>query len=126
MIKTHFHALGIAACAFLLTLPVTAAEKQPAKTPAKATASVKAARSAWPAETLSATIMNVDPAQRLLIVKGPDGTPFDMVVTASTRIESGSHRLKLDDLQTDANKTVSVRFVPERAGDVARSIHLAG
>ena len=95
------------ACAFLLTLPATAAEKQPAKTPAKATASVKAYRSAWPPETFSATIMNVDPAQRLLIVKGPDGTPFDLVITARTRIESGSHMLKLNDLQAHSNKTVS-------------------
>ncbi|HEY9140199.1 MAG TPA: hypothetical protein VIN93_04870 [Bryobacteraceae bacterium] len=70
--------------------------------------------------------MNVDAAQRLLIVKGPDGTPFDMVITARTRIESGSHMLKLNDLQADSNKTVSVRFVPERAGDVAQSIRLAG
>lgn len=70
--------------------------------------------------------MNVDPAQRLLIVKGPDGTPFDLVITARTRIESGSHMLKLNDLQAHSNKTVSVRFVPERAGDVAQSIRLAG
>jgi len=130
MKKMSMQALAIAACSFLFACPMLAATRAPAKTTAKTAAkaanSAMAPRGVWPAETMSATIVNIDPARRLLIVKGPNGTPFDMVVTASTRIESGSHRLHLGDLQSDANKPVTVRFVPERSGDIARSLRLAG
>ena len=68
----------------------------------------------------------VDPAQNLLVVKGPDGVPFDMVVRHSTRIESGGQRLMLNQLSTDQGRNVSVRFIPERSGDVARTIRIGG
>jgi hypothetical protein len=47
-----------------------------------------------------------------------------MVVTPNTRIKSGDQSLSLQDLQNDTNRSVSVHFVPERRGDVARSIQL--
>ena len=114
-----FGVLGVAACSLLVAVPLLAAN------PAKSNSSEKAMQ-AWPAETLAGTIMTVDPSQNLVIVKGPDGVPFDMVVSRATRIESGSQHLTLDQLKADTNRNVSVRFVPERSGDVARSIQVTG
>ena len=87
--------------------------------------SAKTVRQAWPAETLTGQIVAVDPAMDLVIVKA-DGVPFDLDVRASTRIESGNQKLTLKDLSSDLKKNVSVHFVPERSGDVARSIQLMG
>lgn len=117
-------ALSAASCAFLLAVPVMAANK-----PAVATHKTSAkhtARSTWPAESLSGRIVMVNPTLNLAVVKGPDGTPFDIIVTPSTRIASGGQTLKLSDLSSDTNKNVSVKFVPERKGNVARSIQLNG
>ncbi|HTQ53262.1 MAG TPA: hypothetical protein VMI94_02315 [Bryobacteraceae bacterium] len=100
-------------CAFLLAVPVFAAGTTGAST-----------KTAWPAETLSGKIMMVKPAQDLAVVKGPDGVPFDMIVTHRTRIEAGNQKLTLADLQADTSRNVSVRFVPQRRGDVARSIQV--
>lgn len=113
------YVLGAAACTLMLALPLSAADQPQSKVAAKAVR-------AWPAEVLSGTIMMVDPSQNLLIVKGPDGVPFDMVVSRRTRIESGNQKLTLDQLQSDKDKTVSVRFIPERSGDVANSIQITG
>ena len=103
--------LGLAACAVLLT--------------AAPVASAKTVRQAWPAETLTGQIVAVDPSKDLVIVKS-DGVPFDMDVRASTRIQSGNQRLTLKDLSSDLKRNVSVHYVPERSGDIARSIQLMG
>lgn len=100
----------------LLALPLAAATKS---------ATAKAQQQAWPAESLTGTIESVDPAQHLVIVES-DGVPFDMVVGPSTRIQSGDQSVTLGDLGQDVNKSVSVRFVPEARGDVARAIQLQG
>ncbi|HTS25745.1 MAG TPA: hypothetical protein VMH81_07715 [Bryobacteraceae bacterium] len=124
--RRAFQLLGVAACALFLAIPMTAATKAPAKNPEKATQPAQSMQTAWPPETLSGKIVSVDPAQRLVIVQTADGVPFDMVINRSTRIESGSQKLTLDQLKSDTNRNVSVRFIPERSGDVARSIQLAG
>ena len=116
--------LSAASFVFLLAVPMIAANKPAAqshKTPAKETI-----KTAWAPETLSGKIMMVDPAQHLAVVQGADGVPFDMIVTHSTQITSGDQTLKLPDLSADLNKSVSVKFVPERKGDVARSIQVNG
>jgi hypothetical protein len=69
---------------------------------------------AWPSETLSGKITVVDPVQKVVVVQTPDGVPYDIDITANT------------DLARDINKQVSVEFVPERRGDVARSIRIGG
>ena len=79
-----------------------------------------------PPETLTGKIVMVDPASRLVIVKDSQGTTFDMVVTKTTQLRSADRPLRLKDLAADTNKTVSVRFVPERSGDIARSIKISG
>ncbi len=94
--------------------------------PALAAQKAKTARSAWPPETLSGKIVSVDPTQKLVVVKDEAGVPFDMRVTALTRILANGQKLKLDGLKVDAGKPVSVRYIPEGRGDMAQSIQLAG
>ncbi len=125
--------LAGAACALLLVIPVAGASKTPAKTTAAKTmpakkAAVKSAsvRSMWPPETLTGKIAMVDANQNLVVVKGPDGVPFDMVVSRRTRIKSGTQAVNLKNLSQYRNKSASIQFVPERRGDVARSIRVTG
>lgn len=106
-----------------------AAENKPAPAAHKAEAHKTAAKVTtrrWRPETLSGKIAMVDPSNKLLIVRGAEGVPFDMIVTLSTRIESGGHLLKLSDLAAKTNQSTSVHFVPERRGDVAQSIQVTG
>ena len=79
----------------------------------------------WPAETLSGKITMVDPAQRLVVVQDSSGVPFDMVVARSTHIKSANGMLNLNDLNSDLNRNVSIKFVPETRGDVAETINLS-
>ncbi|HEV2448109.1 MAG TPA: hypothetical protein VGS58_19395 [Candidatus Sulfopaludibacter sp.] len=118
--------LEAVAFAALLTLPAAAATKAAAREHKAPARTAKAARHAWPAEDITGTIASVDPARHLVIVKTSDGVPFDMTVGRSTRIEAGTQTVKLDDLNSDVNKSVSVKFVPERRGDVARTIQITG
>lgn len=118
--------LAGAACALLLALPAAAADK-PTAASGKTTAHKAAAmRSAWPAETLSGKIVMVDPSQKLIVVKAADGVTFDMVATGATHIEAGSRAITLENLRQYQNKPVSIKFVPERRGDVAESIRISG
>jgi len=114
--KTKLSFLAGMASSLLLAIPLAAANG-----PANS-----ATRNAWPAETLSGKITMVDPAQNLVVVQTPDGVPFDMVLTPRTLIDSGNQRVTMKDLSGDINQNVSVRFVPERRGDVARSIEIGG
>jgi len=123
MRRAFFELLGLAACTVLLVFPVSAANMPSAKPAETAAKTAPAPRSVWPPETVTGKIVSVDPAQNLLIVQA-DGVPFDMVVRPSTRIESGNEKLTLEQLESDANKTVAVHFVPERSGDIARTIDL--
>jgi hypothetical protein len=125
MRKMMWNVLGVLTCTCLIAATATASEKPTATGHRTNAMEIRATRGTWPPETLAGKIMMVDPAKNLVIVKGPDGVPFDMVVTPSTRITSGDHdRLALKDLKLDNLKSVSVRFIPERAGDVARSIQV--
>ena len=83
-------------------------------------------RGNWPSEVLSGKITNVDPDRKLVVVQTPDGVPFDMYVTGKTLIKSGDQTIALKDLTRDRNQGVSVKFIPERRGDVAESIRLNG
>ena len=61
-----------------------------------------------------------------MVVKDSSGVPFDMMVNHGTRIKAGNREVRLGDLSSDVNKKASVRFVPERKGDVAESIQTNG
>ena len=126
-LKSPIATLG--GCALALVLPLAAANGPAVKSPSPAASKASTAatvRSAWPPETLSGRIAMVDPAKKLVVVKARDGVLFDMVVTARTVIKSGDHSIALRELSQDLNKNASIRFVPERRGDVARSIHIIG
>lgn len=117
--------LAIAACAFMLAIPLTAAGGSAEKTNKKIAANASR-RTAWKSETLSGKITTVAPDQHLLVFETPEGVPFDMVVTDATRIKAGDQHIRLEDLQQDLNRNVSVTFTPERRGDVATSIKTNG
>lgn len=102
--------LALSACALMSAIPLTAASM----------------RGNWPPEFLSGKIANVDPARNLVVVQTPEGIPFDMYVTTKTLIQSGDRSIALKDLTQDMNQPVSVKFIPERRGDVAQSIRLNG
>ncbi|MGO9257206.1 MAG: hypothetical protein ACLQU1_13010 [Bryobacteraceae bacterium] len=127
--KVDLSFLAGTACALLLAVPLTAANGPAAKTNNNTNKNMTAAtaiRSAWPPETLSGKISMVDPDRKMVVVETPDGIPFDMVLTARTRIKSGDRAITLKELTGDMNKAVSVKFTPERRGDVARSIEIGG
>jgi len=83
-------------------------------------------RTTWPAESLEGQIAMVDARRNLVVVKSPDGVPFDMLVNGKTRIRSGDQMLSINDLHKHQNRSVSLQFVPERRGDVAQSIRVSG
>jgi hypothetical protein len=151
MKKARWSMVALAACALCWAVPASStakttanktnsktamkvskkiATKAPAKAAAKTTAKTakktSAVRSSWPPETLSAKIVNVDTAKDLVVLQTPDRVDYDMLVTPKTHIESGGGTIALSKLSQDKNKNISVSFVPERRGDVARSIQLGG
>ncbi len=107
-------ALGGAACTLALALPLCAAGH------------VKTAQKAWAPETLTGHIMMVKPAENLLVVTGPQGVPFDLTVTPSTKIVVNGHRENLGQLHADMNHSVTVRYRPETRGDIAHDINVQG
>jgi hypothetical protein len=115
----------VAAAALLAAIPLAAASGPAGKTNNNVTKTT-AVRTAWSPETLTGRITMVDPGRNVVVIVGQDGVPFDMVVTPKTRIQSGGHALTLQDLAGDTNMGVSVKFTPERRGDVATSIHIGG
>ena len=116
---------GVACAALLLALPAVAANSSVTKSTKTAERSSEA-HNVWPPETLSGKITMVDPSQNLVVVTTADGIPFDIVITPRTRIQSGSQSVSLNNLAKYDNDSVSMRFVPERRGDVAQSIHING
>lgn len=123
--KVQLSMLTTLACGLWLAIPLTAATPA-AKTNKNKKTAAMAVRSVWAPETLGGKIAIVDPDRNLVVVEMPDGVPFDMVVTAKTKIDLGDRRVGLRALTGDTNKTVSVKFVPERRGDVAQSIRIGG
>jgi len=145
MKKAGWMLAAVAACALCAAAPLAAAgtttaksqakktavkesatKAATAKTAAKKTATASKKRSAWPPETLSAKIVSVDAARDVLVIQTPDQVDYDMTVNAKTRIESGGSKIALTNLAQDKNRNISVNFVPERRGDVARSIQVGG
>lgn len=110
--------------ALIFTLP--AANSAWAKETAQAaiTTHKPALHNQWAPENLSGKIAAVDVGKSIVVVHDPSGTPFDFVVTPSTKIKSGTERLKLSDLASKTNDKVSVRYIPERSGDIARLVEI--
>lgn len=115
--------LSGALCALAPAVAAAAASKS-AAAPAHSTAKAEPARWASAPETISGRIMMVEPDQKIVVVTGAGGVTFDMVVTRKTRIRSGNETLNFNDLKQFENKNVSVKFLPERRGDIAESIRI--
>jgi hypothetical protein len=103
--------------------------KRPAKTQ-KARAHEKAPAGAelgfGKAESLSGALTMVDSAGKLVVVMSANGVPFDFQVTPKTRIVVGGKATTLADLEGQIHKDVLVDFTPERTGNVAQQIKVAG
>jgi hypothetical protein len=119
--RSRFSILAMVACGALAAAPLFGADASSATSKKSA-----AVRSAWSAESLSGTITMGDAARKTVVVQTPGGVPFDMVITRNTRIKSGDRAITLQDLPKDVNRGVSVKFVPERRGDIATTIQLNG
>lgn len=77
-------------------------------------------------ESLSGKIEMVVPDQNLLVVSGPNGVPYDLIVTRKTVIVIGDKRGNLESLAGAVGKAVSVGFVPQRDGNYATRIEVTG
>lgn len=125
--KLIWRTAKVAACAALFLVGAFAAQQPKAKPlPAKATAVKTASQAAWPSETLSGKITMVNSNSRILVMTNSEGVPFDMHVTKATSIRSGNRPVTLNALAKDMQKNVTVRFTPERSGDMAKTIQLQG
>lgn len=91
-------------------------------TPSKSSAEHNATVTRWAAQELKGTISMVDPQQDLVVVKDATGTPFDLRIGRSTRIDSGTQVVQLS--QLSKNESVSIRYIPEATGDFARTIQV--
>jgi hypothetical protein len=109
--------LSIALCA-----PALWAATKTTSAPANASAGHQATEQRWAAQDLSGTISMVDPKMNLVVVRDSSGVPFDIKVMRSTRIDAGAKREELSQLAP--NQSVSVHFVPEANGDIARTIQV--
>lgn len=76
----------------------------------------------WPAENLKGTVSMVDPNMDLIVVRDSSGVPFDFKIAQTTRIDAGQQREHLSQLAPQ--QSVTVRFVPESKGDIARTIEV--
>ena len=114
-------AIGISV---ILCVPALFAATKTTSAPVTGTAVHNAAVQRWPAENLKGTISMVDPNMDLVVVRDSSGVPFDFKVARSTRIDQGTTREELS--QLTPNESVSVHFVPEANGDIARMIDVGG
>ncbi|MGP0074005.1 MAG: hypothetical protein ACLPWF_18995 [Bryobacteraceae bacterium] len=76
----------------------------------------------WEAQNLTGTISMVDPKMELVVVRDSSGVPFDFKIARSTRIDAGAKREELSELTP--KESVSIHYVPEARGDIARSIQV--
>lgn len=121
MKKGLWRAVGVVSLSILSTALLVAETKPTPKANKPAKVHVLAA-----AETINGTIASVDTTKRLIVLKDSTGTPFDFVVTPRTRIESSNQQIKMQDLSSRTNAAASVKFVPMRKGDMARTIDITG
>lgn len=113
-------AIGISAA---LCVPAAFAATKTTTAPASASAERhQATGQRWPAENLKGTISMVDPKMDLVVVRDSAGVPFDFKVARSTRIDMGAKREQLS--QLTPKESVTIHFVPESRGDVARMIQV--
>lgn len=77
-------------------------------------------------ESLSGKIEMVVLEQNLLVVSGPNGVPYDLIVGPKTLIVVGDKRGTLESLTAHVGMGVSVGFVPQKDGNHATRIEVTG
>lgn len=105
--------------ALIAATKTATAQNHPAST---ASQQAQAQVQRWPAENLKGTISMVDPNMHLVVVRDSSGVPFDFKIAPSTRIDAGREREQLSQLASQ--QSVTVHFVPESKGDIARTIEV--
>jgi hypothetical protein len=88
--------------------------------PAASAATAHPAVQRWAPQNLNGTVSMVDPKLDLVVVRDSSGVPFDITVSRNTRIDKGTSREQL--AQLTPQEMVSVHYVPESRGDIARTI----
>jgi hypothetical protein len=73
-------------------------------------------------ETIRGSLMALVKEQRLIVLKGDGGVPYNFRVTSATKIEIRGKKAGFEDLDTMTNANMSVTFIPTRQGNVAREI----
>jgi outer membrane lipoprotein-sorting protein len=91
---------------------------------AKEKAGAKTTEKAAKLETLTGTLSMVIPGKKLVVVKDSSGVPFDFKA-AGAAIQVGGKKAKLEDLNSATNKQVTVKFIPLRSGNVAKSVEVS-
>lgn len=106
----------------ILCVPALFAATKTASAPAGASTEAAAhpAVQRWAPQNLNGTVSMVDPKMDLVVVKDSSGVPFDITVSHNTRIDKGTTREQL--AQLTPKESVSVHYVPESRGDIARTI----
>lgn len=92
-------------------------------TPSNSAAEQQATEQRWAAQNLNGKISMVDPNINLVVIRDSSGVPFDLTVSRSTKIDMGAQREELSQLMP--NESVSVHYVPEARGDIARTIQVS-
>lgn len=76
-------------------------------------------------ESLSGTVQMVVAGQNLLVVKGPNGVPYDLKVTPKTLVVVNEKRGTIESLSDQIGKAVTIAFVPQRDGDFATRVEVS-
>lgn len=108
----------------ILCVPALFAATKTASTSAGAstTSAAHPAIQRWAPQNLNGTVSMVDPKMDLVVVKDSSGVPFDITVSRNTRIDKGTTPEQL--AQLTPKEMVSVHYVPEARGDIARTIEI--
>lgn len=75
-------------------------------------------------ETIRGSLMALLKEQRLIVLKGEGGVPYNFQVTPATKIEIGGKKAGFEELDTVVTSNISVTFVPMRQGNLARKIQV--
>ena len=106
----------------MLCAPALWAAKKTTTAPTNAGAEHQATSQRWAPQNLDGTVSMVDPKMNLVVVRDSSGVPFDFKVASHTRIDMGAKKEELS--QLTPKESVSVHYIPEASGDIARTIQV--
>jgi len=101
--------------ALVLVQGFAVAQEQAAEAPAAPVALGKV-------ETITGTVSMVVPDKGTIVVNSASGVPYNFKVNRATRIKIAGQKAKLADLQGQTGKAATVKFLPLRTGNLARSV----